>query len=159
MLGINGGAAMDGASGMGLIALAIGSGLLGIAWCGVLRHGHGGAGPILGSFAIPLAVAFLSSQRWDWSQLWIAGMVFAAALAACAWGLALVRGLGWLRGLAALAAVLWSAAFLGMHPALELPAKLAQPLWTLALGAIAMTGFSLVVGFPRLRGARSHSVS
>jgi hypothetical protein len=155
MLSLNGGPGLAGAGGVGLIALALGGGLLGVAWCGVLRHGHGGAGPILGSFAVPLAIAYFFWSFRDWGQVRIAGMLFVGALAACAWGLVLVRGLGGIRVLAALAAVLWSAAFLVIHPSLALPATLAQALWTLALGALAVTGCSLVVGFPRLRAARS----
>ena len=157
ILAVNG--AFHGLVQLALFALALGGALLGVAWLGVLRHGHGGVGAIAGSFAVSLAVVYLHVHRAEWWQARQHGMIFAAAIAACACGHVLVRGLGVVRVLAAIAAVLWGLVFLVLRQRLVLPRALEVALVTSALGAIALTGCALAVMFPTLRRAGSAELS
>lgn len=142
------GQAGEGAARLALLAAVIGGALLGIAWLALLRRGHGGAAPIAGSLALPLAL----------SCVWLGGsgpylsttaMLIAGALAAFGWGHAVAPGLVVLRALAAGSALLWTLAFVGIARDWPLPPSLLS----FAFLATALTGICLACSFLSLRYA------
>ncbi len=132
----------------GVLGGALAGVLLGIAWLGVLRDGKGGVGPMAGSFAFPLAVAYVYFQRGSHDPMTSAVLII-GSLAAFAWGNVAAPGNAVLRGLAAVSAMMWSFVFVAGVKQWDMPSAL----HALSLTALAVATVCLVFTFLELRDA------
>jgi hypothetical protein len=125
--------------------------LLGIAWLGALRNGHGGAGPIAGSFAFPLTVTYLCLRYLclgrGSNDLNTAAALVAGAVAAFAWGHVAAPCGAVVRGLAAVSAMVWTFLFIAIVRRWDVP----NAVVILSLFAVSLTSISLVFSFLRLQ--------
>lgn len=133
---------------LGFLAATLGAVLLGLAWLGVMRNGHGGLGPLAGSFAFPLAVAHAYLER-DTYDMRTTMALIVGSLAAFAWGHVAAPCDALLRGLAAVSALLWSLVFVAVLTQWD-PANAVH---VLCLIALALTSVCLVISFLQLRHA------
>lgn len=141
------GRSVETAAAVAQIGIVLAELLLGIAWIGVLRAGQGGAGPIAGSFAYPLVLAYLSLDR-EHDPITILALLI-GAFAAFAWGHA-AAPLGALgRGFAVVTATLWSVLFVAVLKQWAVP----EAIQILAMVALALTGIGLAASFLWLRYA------
>lgn len=136
---------------LGAFGGMLAAGLLGIAWLGVLRGGQGGAGPVVGSFAFPLAVAFAYFQRGSHNMRTTEALIV-GSLAAFAWGYVAAPCDAVLRWLAAASAMLWSFLFIAVVKQWNIPSAL----HTLSLVALALIGVCIAFSFLQLRDAPPH---
>lgn len=139
----------DGPGRCGAVAVAVGGGLLGIAWLGVRRDAGGGLSSAIGSFALPIvpaAAVLLQGQADRRTTL----VLVPLALAAFCGGHAVGPGHVVLRLIAGLTAVPWILAAVAMICGWAVP-----PLAVFsACWGVALIGFGLVLSFPSLRCAR-----
>ena len=133
---------------LSILGATLGAVLLGVAWLGVVRGGQGGLGPLAGSFAFPLAVAYAYLERASHDIRTTAALI-AGALAAFAWGHVAAPCDALLRGLAAVSALLWSLVFVAVVKQWDT----ANALHVLCLIALALTSVCLVISFLQLRHA------
>jgi hypothetical protein len=122
--------------------------LLGLAWLGVVRGGQGGLGPLAGSFAFPLAVAYAYLER-DSHDMRTTVALIVGSLAAFALGHVAAPCDALLRGLAAVSALLWSLVFVAVVKQWDT----ANALHVLSLIALVLTSVCLVISFLQLRHA------
>jgi hypothetical protein len=133
----------------GVAGLITGSALLAIAWFGATLAGRGGPGALLGSVAVPLALAYAYSTQLKPASLEVTGTMLVCAFAAQALGYAATRGLGVTRVVALGAGLLWSLALLSIVQ----HSRLGLPFLMFALVASGLVGFTLPFGFYSLRAA------
>src|SRR5688572_33398610 len=76
-----------------LFAMGLGSAILAVAWLGMLCNGAGGTGPMLGSLAFAVGIAFLFAYRHDPTHLKLKIQVIVMGFAAFSLGHMFVRRL------------------------------------------------------------------
>jgi hypothetical protein len=133
---------------LAILGSTLASLFLGIAWFGVLRGGQGGAGPLVGSCALPLAIGYLYLDRGSY-DLNTAGALIVGALAAFGWGHVAAPGGAVLRGCAAGSAVLWSLLFVAVVRRWDMPTGLVG----ISFVALSLAALCLAFSFPRLQYA------
>lgn len=139
----------DAGEGLALLAVfgaALAGMLLGIAWFGVRRDGQGGAGPLAGSFAFPLAVAYLYFSRGSHGSDTAAALA-TGALAVFGWGHAAAPCNPVIRGLAVVGAVMWSLLFAAAVGRWDIP----NTLVLLSIVELSLTSILLAFSFSKLR--------
>jgi hypothetical protein len=131
--------------------------MLGMAWIVVRRSGQCGAGPILGSFALPLALTGLCLKYMYLGRGSADGhtavMLVVGAFAAFAWGHVAAPCGAVVRGLAAVSAVLWTFVLVAVVMRWVVPNRVV----VFSQFAVSLTSICLAFSFRRLQAASQYA--